>query len=126
MLFLFRSAPEVEKRIHSKLFRKFWRSRGTKEPAYITVLRLELELLITEHHPPSTECVFAAGGCLKWFNHHSCIRLLQTSHRYQLLWPIVNITTNDSSSELLKAMTLLRFYFNFGIQIYLQYRTGTS
>ena len=37
MLFLFRSAPEVEKRIHSKLFRKFWRSRGTKEPAYITV-----------------------------------------------------------------------------------------
>ena len=38
MLFLFRSAPEVEKRIHSKLFRKFWRSRGTKEPAYITVM----------------------------------------------------------------------------------------
>ena len=38
MLFFFRSAPEVEKRIHSKLFRKFWRSRGTKEPAYITVL----------------------------------------------------------------------------------------
>ena len=38
MLFLFRSALEVEKRIHSKLFRKFWRSRGTKEPAYITVL----------------------------------------------------------------------------------------
>ena len=37
MLFLFRSAPEVEKRIHSKFFRKFWRSRGTKEPAYITV-----------------------------------------------------------------------------------------
>ena len=40
MLFLFRSAPEVEKRIHSKLFRKFWRSRGTKEPAYITVIEL--------------------------------------------------------------------------------------
>ena len=38
MLFLFRSAPEVEKRIHSKLFHKFWRSRGTKEPAYITVV----------------------------------------------------------------------------------------
>ena len=38
MLFLFRSAPEVKKRIHSKHFRKFWRSRGTKEPAYITVL----------------------------------------------------------------------------------------
>ena len=38
MLFLFRSAPEVEKRIHSKLFRKFWRNRGTKEPAYITVM----------------------------------------------------------------------------------------
>ena len=35
MLFLFRSAPEVEKRIHSELFRKFWRSRGTKEPAYM-------------------------------------------------------------------------------------------
>ena len=34
---MFRSAPEIEKRIHSKLFRKFWRSRGTKEPAYITV-----------------------------------------------------------------------------------------
>ena len=40
MLFLFRSAPEVEKRIQSKLFRKFWRSRGTKEPAYITVPEL--------------------------------------------------------------------------------------
>ena len=39
MLFLFRSAPEVEKRMHSKLFRKFWRSRGTKEPTYITVLQ---------------------------------------------------------------------------------------
>ena len=38
MLFLFKSAPEVEKRIHSKLFRKIWRSRGTKEPAYITVI----------------------------------------------------------------------------------------
>ena len=42
MLFLFRSAPEVEKRIHSKLFRKFWRSRGTKEPAYITVYIFDL------------------------------------------------------------------------------------
>ena len=42
MLFLFRSAPEVEKRIHSKLFRKFWRSRGTKEPAYITVELFEV------------------------------------------------------------------------------------
>ena len=40
MLFLFRSAPEVEKRIHSKFFCKFWRSRGTKEPAYITVVRI--------------------------------------------------------------------------------------
>ena len=29
--------PKLKKRIHSKLFRKFWRSRGTKEPAYITV-----------------------------------------------------------------------------------------
>ena len=48
-------------------------------------------------------CAFAAGGgCLKWFNHHICIRPLQTSRRYQLLWPIVKITTNDSSSELLK------------------------
>ena len=28
MLFLFRSAPEVEKRIHSKLFRKFWEEPG--------------------------------------------------------------------------------------------------
>ena len=45
MLFLFRSAPEVEKRIHSKLFRKFWRSRGTKEPAYITVLALNFHTL---------------------------------------------------------------------------------
>ena len=30
--------PKLKKRIHSKLFRKFWRSRGTKEPAYITVV----------------------------------------------------------------------------------------
>ena len=44
MLFLFRSAPEVEKRIHSKLFRKFWRSRGTKEPAYINVHRCEVHI----------------------------------------------------------------------------------
>ena len=29
--------PKLKKEIHSKLFRKFWRSRGTKEPAYITV-----------------------------------------------------------------------------------------
>ena len=28
MLFLFRSAPEVKKRIHSKLFRKFWEEPG--------------------------------------------------------------------------------------------------
>ena len=65
MLFLFRSAPEVEKRIHSKLFRKFWRSRGTKEPAYITVFnktnkRMQisvrsLELIFTETDWPATE-----------------------------------------------------------------------
>ena len=30
MLFLLRSAPEVEKRIHSKLFRKFWEEPGYK------------------------------------------------------------------------------------------------
>ena len=30
MLFLFRSAPEVEKRIHSKFFRKFWEEPGYK------------------------------------------------------------------------------------------------
>ena len=30
MLFLFRSAPEVKKRIHSKLFRKFWEEPGYK------------------------------------------------------------------------------------------------
>ena len=47
MLFLFRSAPEVEKRIHSKLFRKFWRSRGTKEPAYITVDEMLTDKLFT-------------------------------------------------------------------------------
>ena len=47
MLFLFRSAPEVEKRIHSKLFRKFWRSRGTKEPAYITVKQKKSQLCLT-------------------------------------------------------------------------------
>ena len=29
--------PKLKKGIHSKIFRKFWRSRGTKEPAYITV-----------------------------------------------------------------------------------------
>jgi hypothetical protein len=46
MLFLFRSAPEVEKRIHSKLFRKFWRSRGTKEPAYITVVDIKSERFV--------------------------------------------------------------------------------
>jgi len=28
MLFLFRSAPEVKKKIHSKLFRKFWEEPG--------------------------------------------------------------------------------------------------
>ena len=51
-----------------------------------------LELLITKHHPPSTEscvCLLLVvvwnGWCLKWFTHHICIRLLQTSHRYQLL-----------------------------------------
>ena len=27
---------------NSKLFRKFWRSRGTKEPAYITVQVLKI------------------------------------------------------------------------------------
>ena len=32
--------PKLKKRIHSKLFRKFWRNRGTKEPAYITVIRI--------------------------------------------------------------------------------------
>ena len=30
MLFLFRSAPKVKKRIHSKLFRKFWEEPGYK------------------------------------------------------------------------------------------------
>ena len=30
--------PKLKKESTSKLFRKFWRSRGTKEPAYITVL----------------------------------------------------------------------------------------
>ena len=30
MLFLFRSAPEVKKIIHSKLFRKFWEEPGNK------------------------------------------------------------------------------------------------
>ena len=30
MLFFLRSAPEVEKRIHSKLFRKFWEEPGYK------------------------------------------------------------------------------------------------
>ena len=46
MLFLFRSAPEVEKRIHSKLFRKFWRSRGTKEPAYTTVVAMVTRVVV--------------------------------------------------------------------------------
>ena len=54
MLFLFRSAPEVEKRIHSKLFRKFWRSRGTKEPAYITVY--------------GAVCLFFGVVVLEWSN----------------------------------------------------------
>ena len=30
MLFLYRSAPKVEKRIHSKFFRKFWEEPGYK------------------------------------------------------------------------------------------------
>ena len=29
--------PKVKKESTDGLFRKFWRSRGTKEPAYITV-----------------------------------------------------------------------------------------
>ena len=63
MLFLFRSAPEVEKRIHSKFFRKFWRSRGTKEPAYITV----------EH--TVNECGRAArGSCLS----SACVDILKS------------------------------------------------
>ena len=56
MLFLFRSAPEVEKRIHSKLFRKFWRSRGTKEPAYITVIILTIMFMFYGHQ----------------YHHHNC------------------------------------------------------
>ena len=63
MLFLFRSAPEVEKRIHSKLFRKFWRSRGTKEPAYITVLKLAVEMLKED---PQTFSRQEAGSAV-WF-----------------------------------------------------------
>ena len=63
MLFLFRSAPEDEKRIHSKFFRKFWRSRGTKEPAYITV----------EH--TVNECGRAArGSCLS----SACVDILKS------------------------------------------------
>ena len=34
--------PKLKKRIHSKLFRKFWRNRGTKEPAYITVINYDI------------------------------------------------------------------------------------
>ena len=40
MLFLFRSAPKVEKRIHSKFFRKFWEEPGYK--------RTDLHYCITE------------------------------------------------------------------------------
>ena len=36
--------PKLKKRIHSKLFRKFWRSRGTKEPAYITVFLVSVTM----------------------------------------------------------------------------------
>ena len=68
MLFLFRSAPEVEKRIHSKLFRKFWRSRGTKEPAYITVHAF------TKTHKPT--CIFRPACIWIWlvfvFGLHTC------------------------------------------------------
>ena len=38
--------PKLKKRIHSKLFCKFWRSRGTKEPAYITVLKIDVPVNI--------------------------------------------------------------------------------
>ena len=57
MLFLFRSAPEVEKRIHSKLFRKFSRSRGTKEPAYITVIAISTYYWPTSIAKVTTKCV---------------------------------------------------------------------
>ena len=30
--------PKLKKESNGKLFRKCWRSRGTKEPAYITVI----------------------------------------------------------------------------------------
>ena len=41
MLFLFRSAPEVEKRIHSKIFCKFWEEPGYKRAdlTYCTALQ---------------------------------------------------------------------------------------
>ena len=42
MLFLFRSAPKVEKRIHSKFFRKFWEEPGYKRADlhYCTIVAL--------------------------------------------------------------------------------------
>ena len=40
--------PKLKKRIHSKLFRKFWRSRGTKEPAYITVMKNVKAIIIAD------------------------------------------------------------------------------
>ena len=43
--------PKLKKRIHSKLFRKFWRNRGTKEPAYITVYHLVLIRIGSGHFP---------------------------------------------------------------------------
>ena len=53
--------------------------------------------------------MFAAGGCLKWL----VFERVQPPHLHPppsdlsslsiiALWPIVDITTNDSSSELLK------------------------
>ena len=93
MLFLFRSAPEVEKRIHSKLFRKFWRSRGTKEPAHITV---------TSPSPlpgcPSTTLKVTSGGssepgCRNWDQLIWSIAILLTSEALVLLgWALSFLT----------------------------------
>ena len=40
---IFVQLPKLKK--ESKLFRKFWRSRGTKEPAYITVVLIDVDFV---------------------------------------------------------------------------------
>ena len=76
MLFFFRSAPEVEKRIHSKLFRKFWRSRGTKE-----IIRYRCLICLSSNYVISPSVIFEFI-CI----HFISILTHQGCHRQQTTW----------------------------------------